>query len=166
MITTKQELKQYILDYYDNDPRITDDLVFNGNELLENGYSLLMNTNDTNKNPYQNQCSVFINTQTITKVLGIKFPYYHRDKGWVYNDIEISGKEKDEIITNNIYPKIRDTIITKAKEFVGDTGCWYFFGWGYNNSDNEWCHLYLFSPNNVALDFMENDIDKAQYILQ
>ena len=50
MYKTKTQLKQDILGAFDNDPEITDDLLFNGNRFLENGVWLLHEVSDWNKN--------------------------------------------------------------------------------------------------------------------
>lgn len=160
---TKDYFYELVKKLYDNDSRITKELLFSNNELNKNGICFkkhisqdsLTNTYGISmiefKIPFDIKYNDDRNTRDKIRATldNTRFSKGSNDR-WFYVRDSIENLEK-EYIKKFIIPLAKERVET----FIKDTNGYYFFTDSY---DGVW--LTVISQNNVAFDLMENEQEK------
>ena len=151
MIYTKQDLIKYLKEQFNNDNRITNELLFNDKNLTESAYYLIK------------QCQSNGSNQVFELSVARDFCLSHND--W-YNTVRYnpnhSYKDYEKYVETEFYNKVMPLIIPKLEKFVGDTGCYHL-----SLENIRWQRefkIMVVSPYLPALELIENKKEQESFI--
>lgn len=169
---TKNYFYELVKKLYDNDPRISKELLFTDNELNINGICFmkhittnnisldLLNTYGISMLCFKIPFSIDYNSDRDTRdkiferVKGTRFESHSSSRYYYYVSESIENMER-EYTEKYLFPLVKE----KLESFIQDTDGFYYFNVSY---DGFW--VYLVSPNNVAFDLMENSKEKSDLL--
>lgn len=159
-LLSKEVIRELLAKEYDNDPRITDELIFDGKRLTLQGY-ILLKAFLPNSDYYHGCC-----LDDAAHHCYLVFEFDDNNNSWNYDD----SKERD-IVREKMKP-----VIKRLDTIVGDNECYFVSDvvtgetenrFGYGNGKRYYVvHIWVFGHSGDVMEFAGDNKEKCRLLLE